>query len=65
MTLSSFEKNQLRFLILLELNACFVTVSKHYAEHGTEEHREFLQTLIDAIRESVAGKSDVKLAPSS
>ena len=62
MTLSSTEKDKVRVRLLLELNAGFVTVSKHYAEQGTDEHREFLQNLIAAIREFVTGKSDGTLS---
>ena len=65
MPLFSTEKDQIRLTLLRELNPCFEKVSKNVEENGDDLHREFLQTLIDAIRESVAGKSDVKLAASS
>ena len=58
MALDSHTKNEIRFKLLLELNSCFVKVSRHYGEHGGEPEREFLQTLIHSIKECIDGAAN-------
>lgn len=57
MALDTYAKNKVRSTLLLELNNCFTTVSKHYTECGSESDREFLQTLIASIKECVQAKA--------
>jgi flagellar hook-basal body complex protein FliE len=52
MTLGSQTKQKIRTDLLLELNSTFTKVSKQYEQHD-EADREFLQTLIESIRECV------------
>jgi len=55
MALDIQSKRQIRGNLLLELNNCFSTVSKHYSVHGSDAEREFLQTLISSIKECIDG----------
>ena len=53
MALDIQSKRQIRINLLLELNNCFSTVSKHFSVHGSYAEREFLQTLIGSIKECI------------
>ena len=58
MALDTQTKREIRKHVLLELNSCFVKISRHYKEHGGDAEREFLQTLIQSIKECVDGATD-------
>ena len=55
--MDSERKNHVRSMFLLYLNNAFSGASKHFAEQGVDEDREFLQKLVESVRECVEGET--------
>jgi hypothetical protein len=53
MTIDVHSKQEIRKHLLLELNNCFVKISRQYSEPGREAEQEFVQTLIRSIKSCV------------
>jgi hypothetical protein len=57
-------KSLIRSLLLLELNNVFTKTYHHFAEHGTEADRRYLQNLIEVLKESLnAEPREVEIQP--